>query len=87
MYGGRLGDISAACDEASSMADNKAVLIIYAGINDVINTRSEELLEKYRRMIQRYKCKSNKIILLGILPRINAPTAFYNRVFSTNKCT
>ena len=32
-------------------ADNIIVLIIHVGTNYVINTRSEELLEKYRQMI------------------------------------
>ena len=38
--------ISAACDEATSMADYDTVLIIHADTNDVMNTRLEELLEK-----------------------------------------
>ena len=84
MLGGRLDDISATCDEATSKADNNTVLIIHASTNDVMNTRSEELLEKYRKMIRRYKCKTIKIILSGTLPRSNAATAFSNRVFSTN---
>ena len=60
------------------------LLIIHAGTNDVMNTRSEELLEKYRKRIRLYKCKTNKIIRSGLLPRSSAPTAFFNRVFSTN---
>ena len=84
MPGSRLGDITAACDEATSMVDNNTVLIIHAGTNDVMNTRSEEGLDKYRKMIRWYKCKSNKIILSEILLQSSGPTAFYNRAFSTN---
>ena len=81
---GRLNDITAAYDEATSQVDTNTLLIIHAGTNGVMNTRSEELLEKYRKLIRQYKCKTNKIILSGILPRSNAPTAFFNRAFSTN---
>ena len=51
MPGGSLDDITAACDEATSMADNDTVLIIHTGTNDAMNTRSKELLEKYRQII------------------------------------
>ena len=51
------------------MAGNNIVLIIHACTNDVMNTRLEELLEKYRKMIQRYKCKTNKIII-KMIPRL-----------------
>ena len=47
MTGGRLDDISAACDEATSNSDHNTLLVIHAGTNYVMDTRSEELLEKY----------------------------------------
>ena len=84
MPGGRLDDITAACDEAASGAESNALFVIHAGTNDVEYTRSEELMEKYRRMIQRYKTKSHNVIISGILPRTRAPSHFYDRAFSTN---
>ena len=42
------------------MADNDTVLIIHAGTNDVMNTRSEELLEEYRQTIQLYSVNLTK---------------------------
>ncbi|XP_063875049.1 uncharacterized protein LOC135108204 [Scylla paramamosain] len=86
MPGGRLDDITVACDDATSGAENNALFIILAGTNDVENTRSEELMEKYKRMLHRYKIKSQNIIISGILPRTRAPTIFYDRAFSTNSC-
>ena len=71
---GCLDNISAAFYEATSNSDHNTLLIIHAGTNDVMDTRSEELLEKYRQMIQRYKPKSNKTILRGILPQSSATT-------------
>ena len=84
MPGGRLDDITAACEEASRECDENTLFILHAGTNDVEYTRSEELLEKYREMIKRFKTKSRNIIVSGILPRRRAPKEFYSRAFSTN---
>ena len=84
MPGARLDDITAACDEAASGAEDNALFVIHAGTNDVEFTRSEELMEKYKRMIQRFKTKSHNVIISGILPRTRAPAHFYDRAFSTN---
>jgi len=84
--GARLDDITAACEDVTSEADNNTLFIIHAGTNDVETTRSEELLEKYRRMIKQYKRKTdgNNIIISGILPRVDAEQSFYDKAFSTN---
>ena len=79
MPGARLDNITAACEEVNSMSNLNTLLIIHAGTNDVINTRLEELLQKY-------KTKYYKIIVSGILLQSCAPTIFYNRVFNTSNC-
>ena len=84
MPGGRLDDITAACDEATAGSTNDTLLIIHAGTNDVLHTRSEELMEKYKRMIRTFRNKTNNIVISGILPRIQAPDSFYSKAFSTN---
>ena len=84
--GARLDDVTAVCEDVTRDADPNALYIIHAGTNDVKTTRSEELLEKYRRMIAQYKRKTNgnNIIISGILPRVGAEQSFYNKSFSTN---
>ena len=84
--GARLDDVTAVCDDVTSEADENTLLIVHAGTNDVQTTRSEELLEKYRNMIKRFKSKvdSKNIIISGILPRVGAEQIFYNRAFSIN---
>ena len=84
--GAGLDDVTAVCDEVTTDADQNTLLIVHAGTNDVQTTRSEELLEKYRRMINRYKSKvdGKNIIISGILPRVDAEQIFYNRAFSIN---
>ena len=47
--GERFDDIPAACNEATSKADTNTVLIINASMNDVMNTRSEELLGEIQK--------------------------------------
>jgi len=77
-------DITAACEDVTRDADNNTLYIIHAGTNDVKSCNSEELLDRYRRMIQQYRSKSNNILISGILPRIGAERSFYSKAFSTN---
>ena len=85
MPGGRLDHITAACEEATSGSTNDTLFIVHAGTNDVHHSRSEELMEKYKRMIQTYKAKTNNIVISGILPRIRATNTFYSKAFSINQ--
>ena len=82
--GARLRDITAACDEVTRDADTDTLLIIHAGTNDVHCSNSEDLLEKFKLMIETYKTKTNRLVISGILPRIDAGRDFYNKAYSTN---
>ena len=82
--GAHLDDITGLCDDVTRDADDNTLYIIHAGTNDVESSGSEELMTKYRRMIQRYKDKTNRLIISGILPKIGAPDSFYDKAFSTN---
>lgn len=94
--GGTLDHMIDVCDLVTDKADDNTVVIIHAGTNDVHTTRSEELLEKYRRLIKRYKEKisDKNIVISGILPRTKdtrkgkerkqISNRFYNVAFSTN---
>jgi len=82
--GAKINDIIAARDDVTTGSDENSLLVIHVGTNDVKASRSEELMEKYKRMIQHYKEKSNNIVVSGILPRLNESDAFYNKAFSTN---
>ena len=84
MPGASLQDITAAIEDTTNDTTNNTLYVIHAGTNDVQRTRSEELMEKYREMIRKYKTKTSNLIISGILPRIDADTRFYNIAFSTN---
>ena len=82
--GASVDDVAEAVDTVVEGVPANGIVIIHAGTNDIMRTRSEELLEKYRRMIRRYKEKTNNIMISGILPRIDAGTTFYGKAYSTN---
>ncbi len=68
--GAKINDIIAARDDVTTGFDENSLLVIHIGTNDVKASLSEELMKKYKSMIQHYKKKSNNIIVSGILPRL-----------------
>ena len=84
--GASVDDVTAAYEELTQEANDKTLIIIHAGTNDVKRTASEALLAKYREMINKYKAKTRNIIISGILPRVNAENSFYSKAFSINNC-
>lgn len=83
--GAGIDDVIAAVDEVSSLASMNTTYVIHVGTNDIQRFRSEELLDKYRHMIRKYKEKSNKIIVSGILPRKKAGHRFFDMATSINR--
>ena len=82
--GAKIDDITKALEEITGKEKDDSLYIVHVGTNDVKNTTSEELLEKYKRLISTLKEKRSKFIVSGILPRIGAEKQFYNKAFSTN---
>ena len=82
--GAKIDDITKALEDITEKEKLDSLYIVHVGTNDVKNTNSEELLEKYKRLIGTLKEKRSKFIVSGILPRIGAENQFYNKAFSTN---
>lgn len=82
--GAKIDDITNALEDITEKEKQDSLYIVHVGTNDVRNTNSEELLEKYKRMIRTLKEKRTNFIVSGILPRIDAEKQFYNKAFSTN---
>ena len=80
----RIDDLLDALEDITAKEKHDSLYIVHVGTNDVKNTNSEELLEKYKRLIGTLKEKRSKFIVSGILPRIGAENQFYNKAFSTN---
>ena len=83
--GGGVDDIVAAIDEVTMSAPTRTTYVIHVGSNDVQHTRSEDLMEKYRKMIQSFKVRTNQLIISGIVPRLGVERRFYNVATSTNR--
>ena len=84
MPGAGIDDVTNMMDQVSEEASAESLFVIHTGTNDVRKTRSEELLDKYRKLIQQYKTKSKNIMISGVLPRISADDVFYSKAFSLN---
>ena len=76
--------MSTATEIVSQGAGPSSLYVLHVGTNDVQSLRTEDLLEKYRRVIRRYKVKSNHVIVSGILPRIKARTGFNDKAYTVN---
>ena len=84
MPGAGIDDVTHMMDKVTEEATADTLFVIHAGTNDVRKTRSEELLDKYRKLIQQYKTKSHNVMISGVLPRIAADDLFYSKAFSLN---
>ena len=82
--GGDVDDVCDALDYVTNDMSNESLLLVHVGSNNIPRTRSEELLEKYKKMIDKIKCKTNNILISGVLPRIGAANVFFSRAFSLN---
>ncbi|XP_045136675.1 uncharacterized protein LOC123519439 [Portunus trituberculatus] len=61
--GATLRDITDCVEDVTKDATNDTLYVIHAGTNDVHRSRSEELMEKYKEMIKKYKTKSRNIVI------------------------
>ena len=74
-----------ACEQVTQNSDSETLYIIHAGTNDVMCSRSEELMDSYRKVIRQFKTKTDKLVISAILPRICAESSFYSKAYSVNK--
>ena len=57
ILGGKIDDITKALEDITEKEKHDSLYIVHVGTNDVKNTNSEELLEKYKRLIGTLKEK------------------------------
>ncbi len=77
-------DIVEAAKAVTECATPDTLYVIHAGTNDVQKTRPEDLVVKYRRVIRKYKKKSQHVLISGILPRIKPYVGFFSRAHRVN---
>ena len=83
--GGRIDDVVDAVGKVSDQAPPNTTYVVHVGTNDVLRCRSEELLAKYKTLIQSFKDKSQNVIISGIIPRMGVNQRFSNIATSTNR--
>ena len=83
--GGGLDDVDAALEQVANLAPPNTTYVVHIGTNDVVRTRSEELMEKYKKLIKKFKEKSSNVIMSGILPRWVENQRFLNDATMTNR--
>lgn len=66
--GAGIDDITAGLDEVTADPTNDFCFVLHTSTNGVCKTRSEGLLEKYRRPVEPYNTKSPNVIFSGVLP-------------------
>lgn len=84
--GATVEDITNSANSVFQETSQDSTVIIHVGTNNILSTRSEELLAKYKKMIRQFKEKSNKLIISGILPRIKGRDRFFSGAHYTNNC-
>ncbi len=84
MPGAGIDDVTEMMEKVSEEATAETLFVIHASTNDVRKTRSEELLDRYRKLIQQYKTRSNNIMISCLVPRVAADDLFYSKTFSLN---
>ena len=82
--GSRVEDVTNAISDFTGDAPDDCGYVVHVGTNNVLNYRSEELLQKYKQMVVKLKEKTNKIIISGILPRMDDQDNFSGRAIYIN---
>ncbi len=84
MSGTRADDVTDLFDQVSKDAKNEILFVLHMGTNDERKARCEDLLDKYRKLIELCKTKSSQITILGVFPRIATANVFYSKAFRLN---
>ena len=82
--GAKVDDVIGNSSEIMEYGNDKTTYILHVGTNEIHSTRSEELLDKYRKLIRNFKVSSNNIIVSGILPRITWRNDFFGKASYIN---
>jgi hypothetical protein len=80
----KVTDIEDVVDEFCENMTADTLLLVQVGTKEVESTRSEELLDKYKKLMKKIKRKSSNIIFTSILPRIGANHKFYSKAHYIN---
>lgn len=83
----RSGKISAVITEATGLQTKSkdTLIIIHVRTHKIKNTRSEELIEKYKKLVDTLKENSNNVVMSAISQRTYEGNAIYSKIEYINK--
>lgn len=69
---------------STNLQNRSSLVICHVGTNNLKNTRSEAILDKYHRLIQTLKTKTEHVIISGLLPRPHDDERIYSKIIYIN---
>ena len=82
--GARVNDIVDRIDSEFVNTNADATVIVHVGTNDIGYKRSEELIKRYRELIEKMKDSGRRCMISGILPRLGAGQEWKSRALCVN---
>jgi hypothetical protein len=77
--GARVEDISDVYDRSIVGSEENAKVVVHVGTNNIRNTRSEELVAKYEKLIKKMVDSKRDCMISGILPTLNGGSEWSSR--------
>ena len=82
--GARVQDVSDRLDRLLEGTGNETVVVVHVGGNDVSRKRSEELVNRYRVMLEKVRSSGRTGVVCGVIPRICEGGEWLSRAISLN---
>lgn len=82
--GARIEDILMKFDDIVSNTPEDTTFVVQIGTNNVCSGRSEEILDKYKTLIGKFRESRRKLIISGLLPRYDASSLTLSRMLGIN---
>ena len=82
--GARVHDVSDRLDRLLVGTGRDAVVVVHVGGNDIGRTRSEELLKRYRVMLEKVKASGRVGVVCGVIPRLRGDEVWLSRAINLN---
>lgn len=82
--GARVQDVSDKLDRLLVETGSETVVVVHVGGNDVARKRSEELVNRYRVMLEKVRSSGRTGVVCGVIPRICEGGEWLSRAISLN---
>ena len=83
--GAGVRDVTERYDRVVAGSARESVVVLHVGSNDVERVRSEELIGRYRELLEKVGRSGRKCIMSGVLPRMNVGSMWHARAIGLNE--